>query len=823
MAFFKSIKETLKQFPSALRETISETKWLPKKIREPVRKVYRFITPQTPEEARKMGMIPITKTALGEPLEHPAYVDVFGLTGGLANVAARKGTTLAGWIFNKLSKKPTVIKSTAKELIKTRYSDIKTGLLDTEVFVKKIERVLPNKADREIIPFIIEGTQEGTKLQQKVAKKVSSYYDEGFNFLKENLDDVGFVKNYVNHIWDIPKNKRVEAISRFTLKNPFLKQRTIPTLKEGIEMGLKPKTTDIAEMLRIYDIYKHNTVANTRFVKGLTKMTDDTGQKLIQRVDKAPADWKLIDHPALRRAIGIKAGEGKLLLPKIPVKVNPEIAKEVEVVLGQPLGGVAVRAVDTIYAFTKKAALSLSFFHHTALTESAISAGIGKKVLKLLNPQNIYKALRNGQYDIFKKLPLTRDALQHQLQLGALPDVQRHRVHQTLQAIERKTKSIPLVKTITKGIRGFNEIWDKALWDYYHNGLKLFTYEKWTQEALKKYPNKATKQLKEEVAQLVNDTFGGQVWDNLLVTPKAQQALHWLLLSPDWTLSTLRQAASPFAKGIRGKLGRKFWLRAAFYFWGGSNALNYAMTKKHTGEGKWMWENDPKHKTYIFIGFNEDGSKKYLRFGKQYREIFEWFANPIKKFGGKLAPVTREAYTQLSGYTPTGWKTEWADKEFFDPKGLEERAKSLIKMGLPYSVSTISRSKNLLGIAFPISKGLSWYEGRELMMDAIDRRDKEYLAEIWRALLENNLDAKKIFQSAKSEVKLGKQPKYKETEKLIRDLQKLSKEEGIKKLQEMRESNELTPEVEKQIIKILKGQAKVKKQREKIGILPLKE
>lgn len=723
-------------------------------------------------------------------------------------------------VAEKLAMKSVKIKSTAKALIKNRYSEIKTGLVDTEVFAKKIERILPKKIDREAIPFIIEGTIKGTKTQQKVAKKVSDYFDEGFKFLEQNLDEVGFRENYVNHIWDIPRAKQTAAISRFITKNPFTKQRTIPTLAEGIKMGLKPKTTDISELLRIYDVYKHSTVANTKFVRGLNKLTDDTGQKLIQRIDKAPAEWKTIDHPALKRAIGIPITKGKMLLPKIPVKVHPEIAKEVEVVLGKPFSGRAVRALDTIYAFTKKAALSLSFFHHIALTESAISAGVGRKAFRLWNPVKIYNALKKGKYQIFKDIPLTKDALRHQLQLGALPDVQRHRVHQAFQAAERRLKKVPILGKTAKLARGANELWDKALWDYYHNGLKIQTYESWVQDSIKKFPGKPVNQIKDDIARLVNDTFGGQVWENLMVTPKMQQILHWMLLSPDWTLSTLRQAAAPLVKGVRGMQGRKFWLRAGLYFYGGANILNYVNTKRYTGEGKYMWENDPKHKTLIFIGFDESGQKKYLRFGKQFREIFEWVGNPLKKFAGKLAPVTREAITQLVGYTPTGWKTEFAGKELFDVKALEARAKELLGLGLPYSISTITRSKNILGIAFPISKGLSWYEGRELMMDAIDKQDKDYLAEIWRALLENNVDAKKVFQSAKSEVKLKERPEFKETEKLINKLRKLGKEEGIKKLQEMRESGELTPEVEKQMIQVLKGQAEVKQQKERLDIQP---
>lgn len=712
--------------------------------------------------------------------------------------------------------KPTELKSTIKNLIRERYSQISTGLVDTRVFTNSIEKSLTPQ-QRKRIPFIIEGTDKGTPELNEWADKVGQYYDEGHKFLADNLDEVGFVENYVNRIWDIPANKRAGAVSRFTTKNPFFKKRKIPTLQEGIDMGLIPKTTDISELIKIYDEYKVKVVANKRFVDGLNALADENNVKLIQRIDKAPADWKVIDHSALRRAIGIPIEEGKVLLPKIPVKVHPEIAREVEVVLGRPFSGRAARALDTINAFSKKTALSLSLFFHWSIGEAGVSAGIPEKVLKMWNPGEIYSAFKTGNYGILRDIPLTKDALNHGLQLGPISDVQADKVSRVLKGIENRMKGVPIVNKVATGVRGFNEIWDKALWDYYHNSMKLFAYENWVQSGIKKAPNMPVEQIKSQVAQLVNDTFGGQVWENLLVTPKGQQVAHWILLSPDWALSTLRQAQAPFSKGIRGKLGRGFWLRVAVYFGLMANIINGVMSEKHLGEWRWMWENDPKHKTLIFIGYDENGQKKYLRAGKQFREIFEWIHNPSNKFGSKLAPPLREAITQLTGYSTTGWKTEWADKKFYDPEALEARAKHLMNLGAPYSISTITRSKNVLGIMFPIQKGLSWYEARELMMDAIEKKDKDYLAEIWRAALENNLDARSIFDSSKSELKVEKRWKYKDIRNLINKLKKMGKEEGMKKIQEMRKSGELTPEIEKQMKNVLETEAEVKLQRRRLG------
>ena len=118
----------------------------------------------------------------------------------------------------------------------------------------------------------------------------------------------------------------------------------------------------------------------------------------------------------------------------------------------------------------------------------------------------------------------------------------------------------------------------------------------------------------------------------------------------------------------------------------------------------------------------------------------------------------------------------------------------------------------------PISKGLSWYESKKLMIDAIGRRDKDGLAEIWRASLENNLDAKKIYQSAKSEANLEQEMSWDDTEKLLTEIRNMGREKGMEKFNKMKESGKITPTTEKRIKSILEQEKRVKLQKEKLNI-----
>lgn len=661
-------------------------------------------------------------------------------------------------------------KETIKKLIRTKYGEEQEALLDSFAFRTKMKQEL-STVEREAMPFLLEKTpkvprvlqrddiqrlvKNPTKKMKSNEIKIRKYLDEGHKYIMEQTgDDVGFIENYVTHIWDIPKNKIRETVNWFTKLNPTTKKRFISTYAQGIIKGLKPKTLDINKILATYDRYKATVSANIKFANHLVNMKDETGMNLVQRFDKAPDNWITIDHYAFRRAklIGV-AGE-KPILMKFPVKVHPDIADELKVILDKPFDSKGLRALTTINAYLKKAQLTFSLFHHIALTETAFATPkMLKSTIQMWNPKKIYDALVKGDYVTIKKLDVAKDGVKHGLQLGSISDVQRGRVQKSIDDLAEKTKDIPFLRKATSGISKANELWDRGLWDYYHNGLKINAYENLMEWTMKKSPTVNVDKAKEEVAQFVNDTFGGQSWELLLKNPKWVQSMHLILLSPDWTYSTIRQALSPFGVGavhdetkfLRKKMGRGFWIRAMLYFWGTLNLLNYGLTKRKTGKGKYMWDNDPGHKTHLFLGFNRDGTKKYLRWGKQFRELPEAIKDPVKKISGKLSPLIHVSVVQATGRTVSGFKTEIADKTFYD--SLPDRLIELLKAPIPFSFKQMLRNGEIqpLGIAMPISRGMTPFTTRRHFTRAIKQENKDYVIEVGIAATENNLDARRIY------------------------------------------------------------------------------
>jgi len=859
-----------------------------------------------------------------------------------------------------------------KELIKDRVFNINKAFLDSEVFVVEFEKNL-SVLEREALPFIRQGMDNPNTLKKigredlidiirnpsdklrEFNDKLGKYYDDAHKMLADNFDSVGFVDNYVTQLWDIPKARKSDVVNYFTTRNPFVKKRTIPSLEAGINLGLKPKTLDIAELIRIYDQFKVKTIFNKQFAEGLNLLTDsETGLKAIMRFDKAPEGWITVDHPALNRAMAvgqtqvkvkarsikqiifqtirqiktiertiaggivkpsenkpIQALEGVItnaltsrgmtegeanaalnrlkavyagaekvtgeigekisekqvkdikviiedieakvpvkvpLLSKVPVKVNPEIASEVRAVFSTPFKSPVINALETINAFTKKSMLSFSFFHHFALTESAFSSGLGIKALRLWNPYKVIKALKNKDFEIFKQMPLAKDSIEHGVKYGSLPDFQVARVREGLLSIERVTKNIPLIGRGTKLGREANDLWDRFLWDYYHNTLKLYAYEKSMVPALKRAEKISQKQygrslnaeeikaVKNEIGLFVNDSFGGQQWElqRFFNDVRNRQMIHWLLLSPDWTFSVLKQAFAPI-KGHRkavagGSIERKlagtvlskraqlFWAKAIIYYNVVAQMANYTNTLRHTGTGRFTFDNAPGHKLDIFAGFNEDGTERYIRMGKQFREVAEWSYEPEKKLGAKLSPVLRAIMVQFSKSDPgSGFPTKFRDLPFYE--SLPERGKALAKSFLPFSLRSLVEEHSLQPFAFalPTSRGMTNAKTIREYKHAIKKGDIPRIIEISVAALRNNLDADQLFISANSFLKAEATKDRKVgAQKILDVLNKYDIKD--RKLMEQYYINQgiITPEIQKIWADMKEKRQRIKTQRELI-------
>lgn len=706
------------------------------------------------------------------------------------------------------------------DFIRKRRAYLDTQRYDLILWARELKELTTEK-ERELIPFLIEGTNVPAELNRPdlesmmadkeiidrlmpVVKNVKTKYKQIWELLSENNESLTDkeIENYVTHVWDIPKNVNPDSVAQwFSIHNKFLQQRYISTLSEGItEFGLKPKMLDIADIVAVYGNIAYNTVANKKFVEDI-RTIKKYGFKLISS-DEVPG-WKIITHPVMKKPFG-----GYYY-------IHPDIVNSLEVILGSRFDDPAISAFETLNGALKKLQLSISLFHHLALSETGVATIGPLKTLKIINPWSfVYRGFLKGDSFAWEKTDVVRDGLDHGLQLGASEDINVERIQGILDNFVRRTEDIPgignIASMVPKLLASFNEKWDRALWDWLHDGFKILGYEQLVSNLDPNISEDLLNKQKDEIAAFINDSFGGQNWDLLMVRPKSRQMMGWALLSPDWLTSTMRQFGSMFGIGaahketkkMRMKTGGMFWIKAGLYFGVGMNALNclqrkwdYEENPQAYPEGKPEWPdcsmagNTIGNQTYLFAGRNQDGTEKYIRWGKQFREFPELLYDdtgfsPVtaakKKLGSKFAPVPQEFSILMTGSSISGYTA----RDLQGKKGWDwtlNYLKRLPTIVVPFSAQ--KKIKNALGVEdqewywtdifMPSGKGMSGYKATELykmgILEAIETGDPEMIKETYYACIKNQMDPMKPFKAAMSSISAEKSKAVNKLNKSIED------------------------------------------------------
>jgi hypothetical protein len=395
-----------------------------------------------------------------------------------------------------------------------------------------------------------------------------------------------------------------------------------------------------------------------------------------------------------------------------------------------------------------------------------------------------WKGFIKMESDVWTNQELAKDFLEHRGQLGVSADIPVQKIASSLKSLEVRFKDTPLAGQAAKLINSFNERWNFALWDYLHDHFKLYAYE----SLVSRYKGSDIDTFKYETAQLVNDTFGGQNWDVLMVNPQTVQLMTWFLLSPDWTVSTMRQALAPTGLGsatktkegkkMRAKAGKRFWLKAMLYYGAGINILNYLNRKEDMEEnpeyypdkddyGFWdytMFGNTIGNQTRLFMDRYDDGSERYLRWGKQFREFPELLFddtgfNPpqatLKKLGGKASPLAQLGSQIFTGKTLSGFE----NYDLKDKKRIEYvygLTKTLMRTPLPFSTqAALDKTKEwkFSNVFIPSSRGMTARGASNLMEVALSNNDEEMMRQIFIGCSRNKINALDIFEGTMNRMK----------------------------------------------------------------------
>ena len=460
-------------------------------------------------------------------------------------------------------------------------------------------QTVTGKELREALPFIIEGTyfedvlrdenghvvsiedisdqlpiKKGPELDA-LLDEIKTWYDDFYHVLEDAglRYDAGYIaEGYVNHVWDKKKSdpkaweQVVENYQR--TKSPNMRHREIDTYREGMEIGLVPKYTDICDIMAHYSRQNNEAVANK-------KLLDDLSFIVVQEVNddgEVTANLPLLDSkkPSFTA--------DRYVMYEVPGVGDVWVLKDIQKRFASVFGTMRTpdvsdwlskmgKGYDLAGSTMKKIQLSISGFHMGALTEVAMAQMRPDRALKALTQYIIYDSfIKQGTVPAYAHPEDFKFAASHLVQLGATEDYAAADVNAITATFRTKMKEWYEEENAGKKAAGaamtplafaldmVNKGMDKMLWNYLHDGLKIACFKMFAEqvdERVRKQglSDEQREQLLDEAGQYVNDTFGGQYWELLNVSPALLKWLRRAFLSPDWLISTQRHFFANFGFG----------------------------------------------------------------------------------------------------------------------------------------------------------------------------------------------------------------------------------------------------------------------------------
>ncbi len=580
------------------------------------------------------------------------------------------------------------------------------------------------------------------------------------SYLKELGEDeyIQYIEDYLPHFYVGDTRRRREFVNRWIKNSPNAKKRKLPTLEDAMKGGLKPVTQDVAVLYKMYSSLNWRVATNKMFAEKLptirlqhTRPEDIDPRNPTEMFPSVVSTtykpgWVKMDHPALNRAMfrrGLKKGE--TIREFNPVYVHPDIAGPVRQVLDGPWRNGWTRAIETFNATSKRAMLSLSLFHHMALTESGNSV-LGRwynpiRGLVLIGEDGklVQRPHKKG-LNLLENAKFLEDAIGHGLQISHTSDHPVDRTNRQLARLETALSGVPVLGTAARRLRQGQQWWDTALWDRYHTGLKALGYYEAVNEFLKDNDTATPEEIevaKEKAARHINDAFGGQEWEShMWLSPKARQMFHWAMLAPDWTVSNARIFSETFHQAhdpqLR-KLQLRYWRNMAVTLAGTAMAFQYAIYQAfgddEENDNPFPWQNEagkewdiditPLLRAYMHATGRELEGRRYTHFGKQAREVMGWLTEPFKTGFGKASPAVHTATEQILGvnglYEGEVFTTDWVRK---DKQGLSmvgSRLKAVGEKFVPFAF----RDNNFAWTA-PMNKGMTPFKGQMAITRALE-------------------------------------------------------------------------------------------------------
>lgn len=338
----------------------------------------------------------------------------------------------------------------------------------------------------------------------------------------------------------------------------------------------------------------------------------------------------------------------------------------------------------------------------------------------------------------------------------------------------------------------------------------------------------------DEDGQFVNDMFGGQHWDIVGASQRTIRIAGRYLLSPDWNKSTTSHFLAITGFGSvwneatfenfkqyyqrlwhkelmpedEGRRSRQisallcYGIGFMVFYEGIANGINAAFRaldeEKERKKAEEIRKTNPSYKSMyelaypdgmkwydylmrgnslgqqskIFLGRYADGTEMYIRHGKQFREVPEYFFNEkgdfeipgpfVNRLVGKANPLIRmvlDDYNYLSPYRASHSDKE-LQRKYGKLVGNESLGKTiglLHKNALYWAPFLIPSQENkefkAVDFFFPSSKGFSPWKAQSYFKDFILSGDMEGVVMTYQSCQRNGIDAEAQIKAAIGSVK----------------------------------------------------------------------
>lgn len=442
-------------------------------------------------------------------------------------------------------------------------------------------------------------------------EKVREYFDNKFKQLNKAGINVEYKQNYLPQLWENSEEDVNKVFGKTLTRKPsFTFESVVENYREGIKKGLTPRYNTLGDLVGWYESYANKALADKKFFDYLQ------GRGFNIPDSNAIESWVKAnpDHQKEAEAIGNYLGQASQPIQKFAKFVGR--AKQAGLTGGIPGTAINAHGINVLAANT--------------LAENNPVAGFTRGSIWVANPNSASKYVNDN---LDEAVTFVRNGM-------------------TLQTEDSAYLKIKPVEDGNIAKRLVNKLGQK--WEQYFED-PLF---KKTIPALKVH---YAKQVRDDLvrrgvsqeeatkiaAKTANNIFGGMNYDEMFRNKDVQNVLRSIILAPDWAESRINTGKG-IVKGLTStsaeyKAYRTF-ARNLIAAYVSLNVINKALS------GKWAFQNDAGHQFEIDTNsFTPDGQKRYVR---PFGTAVDFVRLPLEIaygiYNGDLKPVTKTVANRLS-------------------------------------------------------------------------------------------------------------------------------------------------------------------------------